>query len=65
MATTLEPAGRHFDLLTAPTPGLPADAFAERVLAATLGTTPRQGSRSGGIALRPCSRAPRRYAADF
>jgi 2-polyprenyl-3-methyl-5-hydroxy-6-metoxy-1,4-benzoquinol methylase len=38
MTTTLEPAGRHSDLLTAPAPGLPADAFAERVLAATLGT---------------------------
>jgi len=38
MTTTLEPAGRHCDLLTAPAPGLPADAFAERVLAATLGT---------------------------
>lgn len=38
MTTTLEPASRHTDLLTAPAPGLPADAFAERVLAATLGT---------------------------
>jgi 2-polyprenyl-3-methyl-5-hydroxy-6-metoxy-1,4-benzoquinol methylase len=38
MTTTLEPAGRHSDLPTAPAPGLPADAFAERVLAATLGT---------------------------
>jgi 2-polyprenyl-3-methyl-5-hydroxy-6-metoxy-1,4-benzoquinol methylase len=38
MSTTLETAGRHSDLLTTPAPGLPADAFAERVLAATLGT---------------------------
>lgn len=38
MTTTLEPTGRHSDLLTAPAPGLSADAFAERVLAATLGT---------------------------
>jgi 2-polyprenyl-3-methyl-5-hydroxy-6-metoxy-1,4-benzoquinol methylase len=38
MTTTLEAADRHSDLLTAPAPGLPAEAFAERVLAATLGT---------------------------
>jgi 2-polyprenyl-3-methyl-5-hydroxy-6-metoxy-1,4-benzoquinol methylase len=37
MTATLETAGRHSDLLTAPGPALPADAFAERVLAATLG----------------------------
>ncbi|WP_250032759.1 class I SAM-dependent methyltransferase [Paractinoplanes maris] len=38
MTTTFEPVGHHSDLLTTPTPGLPADAFAERLLAATLGT---------------------------
>jgi 2-polyprenyl-3-methyl-5-hydroxy-6-metoxy-1,4-benzoquinol methylase len=37
MTTTLNPVS-HSDLLTTPAPGLPADAFAERVLAATLGT---------------------------